>query len=427
MGACSDTAGSYAATGRGLLYAATGTYSVLYAFFRCYGILVGRKSHLYKRVEACGAFHAPLQTGRSLWCIRMHLYNFIRKVTLEYAESLNKWFLQHQREMPWRLTRDPYCIWVSEIMLQQTQVDTVIPYYERFIEQFPTLKTLAEASLEEVFFLWRGLGYYRRAENLHKGAKKIIEELNGSFPGTMEESLNIPGIGAYTAGAIMSIAFNLPVPAVDGNVMRILSRQFALDEDISKPKARNVFEKQVMSLMGGEPRIFNQAMMELGALICTPKSPKCDICPLIHLCKAYVQGNPEAYPVKSKKPKPLEETYVALILQKEGAYLLEKRPAEGLLANLWGFPLLEEKTFPKILEDLLKHWETGDIKTLEPVNHVFTHRKWCLKPVIIAYSSLADKGVEKYCQSGQYQFFIREAMSELPIATVFQKVIDQLG
>ncbi len=360
----------------------------------------------------CSKVNAALFTGFT------HSIKEGYQVALEYAESLNQWFLQYQRKMPWRLTHDPYCIWVSEIMLQQTQVETVIPYYERFMERFPTLQALAEADLEEVFYFWKGLGYYRRAENIHKGARMIVDELGGCFPETRESLAEIPGIGPYTIGAISSIAYNLPVPAVDGNVMRILSRQFALSEDISKPKARKTFEALVLQLMKGEPRIFNQAMMELGALICLPKSPKCEICPQKYLCKAFAQGEAEAYPVKSKKPRPLEEEYAALIIQKDNSYLLEKRPAHGLLANLWGLPIIEASALSG---------ELGEFEALEPVSHVFTHRKWLLRPFKIRYSAHTEALLGKYSKSCNHQFFTLESLKELPIATAFQKVIDQLS
>ncbi len=336
---------------------------------------------------------------------------------MSYGKSLNHWFINHQREMPWRKTKDPYLIWVSEVMLQQTQVDTVIPYYLRFCERFPTMETLASSSLEEVLTLWRGLGYYRRAENLHKGVKKIVHEHKGCFPDSLKDLAGIPGIGAYTAGAILSIAFNQPVAAVDGNVMRILARQFAISEDIGRSKAVKVFEKLVLELMEGEPSVFNQAMMELGALICTPRNPNCPQCPVKSECQAYAQGNPEAYPVKSKKEKPAEETYVALILKKGKTYHMEKRPDQGLLANLWGFPLLEGALYEEL---------SALGQPLSPVSHVFTHRKWLLKPVILEYTEDNIALLREVLKGEIEEFFSMEEIQQLPIGTAFLKIISQI-
>lgn len=336
---------------------------------------------------------------------------------MSFGQDLNHWFYIHQREMPWRKTKDPYLIWVSEVMLQQTQVDTVIPYYLRFTQRFPTMEALAEAELEEVLALWKGLGYYRRAENLHKGVKKIVFELEGRFPTNLKEMAQIPGIGAYTAGAILSIAFNQPVPAVDGNVMRIMARQFAIDEDIGSGKSKKLFEKLVMEHMEGEPSVYNQALMELGALICTPRSPKCSECPVRKECKAYAQGNPEAYPVKSKKEKPVELTYVALILKNGDAYHMEKRPEQGMLANLWGFPLLDEAYYEAL---------SALGQPLNPVIHVFTHRKWLLKPIVVEYTEKNKGFLKELIDEDTVQFFSVDDIQRLPIGTAFLKILDRL-
>lgn len=336
---------------------------------------------------------------------------------MNFGESLVHWFCENQREMPWRKTRDPYCIWVSEVMLQQTQVDTVIPYYNRFIKRFPTMHTLSDASLEEVLTLWKGLGYYRRAENLHKGVKKIVNEMSGLFPSSKETLAIVPGIGDYTVGAVLSIAFDQPLPAVDGNVMRVLSRQFLVDEDISKAKARKTFEKLVLELMTDKPSLFNQGLMELGALICTPQNPKCEGCPVKPFCKAHIQGEVEEYPIKSKKVKPETEEYVAVILRRDATFLMEKRPEQGLLANLWGFPLVKPEAF--ILPD-------APITFLEPVVHIFTHKKWLLKPVIMEYTE-SNGCIPGALTPQNRRFFSMEEMKELPIGGAFMKIIGQVG
>lgn len=337
---------------------------------------------------------------------------------MTYAERLLKWFDENKREMPWRNTVNPYYIWISEVMLQQTQVDTVRPYYERFIERFPTIESLAQASLEEVHQYWQGLGYYRRAENLHKGAKVVAEKYQGVFPKDPKLVKDIPGIGPYTLGAVLSIAFHIPLPAVDGNVMRILSRQFLIEEDIAVAKNRKVFEHKVMELMPDDPNRFNQALMELGALVCTPKNPKCSECPIQPICKAYEVGRVMELPIKTKKVKNVTMQYKVLLLEKEGKYLMEKRPAEGLLANLWGFPMMEED-----------EWEgeyVHQIKTvdLEKVVHVFTHRKWEMQPIIIRSNDAEE--ILPIENNQEKKFVTLKEMKGLPIGTAFTKIIGEL-
>ena len=338
---------------------------------------------------------------------------------MNYAEELIKWYNENKREMPWRNTRDPYCIWVSEVMLQQTQVDTVIPYYERFIERFSTPTHLAEASEEEVYQYWQGLGYYRRAKNLHNGAKMIVEQYDGIFPNNPKLAKEIPGIGPYTLGAVMSIAFDIPLPAVDGNVMRILSRQFLIDEDIAKAKSRKVFEEKVIELMPHDPNRFNQALMELGATICTPRNPKCTVCPVQQLCQGYSEGVMLEYPVKSKKGQQVEEYYDALVILKEGKLFIQKREESGLLANLWGLPLRHGEAWEQTKLNLTT------IETLPCIKHIFTHKKWFMTPIIISYTeTFKSEMLEKLLEEGQFIAF--ENIKDYPIGTAFTKIINQI-
>lgn len=343
-----------------------------------------------------------------------------RLAAMVYADKLIKWYNDNKREMPWRKTSDPYKIWISEIMLQQTQVDTVRPYYERFIERFPTVMALAEANLEEVYQYWQGLGYYRRAQNLHKGAQMLAKDFNGIFPMDPKVVQNIPGIGPYTLGAILSIAFHIPLPAVDGNVMRILARQFLIEQDIAIAKSRKVFEEKVMMLMPDDPNKFNQALMELGALICTPKSPKCMSCPVQSLCMAYEEGVVEEYPIKSKKGKSPVLSYFVMIIEKEGMYWLEKRPEEGLLARLWGFPLVEKKKWEEVYKEAIEGTKLASVK------HVFTHRIWEMEPCIYVYMKEREAVFSTLMDKERGRFITREEMEELPIGTAFKKVIQIL-
>ncbi|MDA3731859.1 A/G-specific adenine glycosylase [Niameybacter massiliensis] len=338
---------------------------------------------------------------------------------MSYQQYLLEWFDKNKRQMPWRERRDAYSIWVSEVMLQQTQVDTVRPYYERFMERFPTVKDLASADKEEVYTYWQGLGYYRRADNLHKGAKVVAEQYDGVFPMEARLVKDIPGIGPYTMGAVLSIAFNLPYPAVDGNVMRVLSRQFLIDDDIAVAKTRKIFEAKVMSLMPEDARNFNQALMELGALICTPKNPKCNICPMQTLCMAYHEGAQTEYPVKSSKTKAEPEFYKALVIKKEDSIYLEKRKDEGLLASLWGVPLIT-----------LEQWEVVqkmgiEFEVLDQVKHVFTHRVWMMSPIVIEYNEKVQEIINRILQNTG-EFVPEGQIKEYPVATAFTKILRKL-
>lgn len=252
------------------------------------------------------------------------------------------WYDQEKRTLPWRTDSNPYRIWISEIMLQQTRVDTVIPYYERFMQQFPTIAALAAAPEEQLLKAWEGLGYYSRARNLQIAAQTIMQEHAGQMPADPSAILALKGIGPYTAGAIASIAFQLPEPAVDGNVMRVFSRLFTLKVDIAIPASRKVFEQYVRWLIDPErPGDFNQACMDLGATICTPTQPACAHCPLQADCLAFQANTQENYPIKTKKKAAQPVFYLALAIRDpQGRYLLVQRPKTGLLANMWTFPMI---------------------------------------------------------------------------------------
>ncbi|MBI4395287.1 MAG: A/G-specific adenine glycosylase, partial [Candidatus Omnitrophica bacterium] len=218
----------------------------------------------------------------------------------QFQKKLTQWFSKHQRPLPWRVHGSPYRIFIVEVMLQQTQIKTVLPYYERWLKTFPTIQALAEAPLDQVLKVWEGLGYYTRARNLHKAAQMIVEKFGGEIPNDLETLQSLPGIGRYTAGAIASIAFQKPVPLVDGNVARVFSRIFYFRKDVAKPETQNMLYALAEKLVPKEkPGIFNQAVMELGSLICIPETPKCSICPVKSLCLAFRKGDPSKLPVKS--------------------------------------------------------------------------------------------------------------------------------
>ena len=316
-----------------------------------------------------------------------------------FREKLLAWYDANKRDLPWRRTQDPYKIWISEIMLQQTRVDTVIPYYERFLDWFPTVADLAQAPEEKLLKAWEGLGYYSRVRNMQKAAQQIMEDHGGVFPATYEAISKLKGIGPYTAGAIASIAFGLPEPAVDGNVMRVLARLFEVDYDIGIPTNRKIFQAMMEVLIDPErPGDFNQALMDLGSDIESPVKPRPEESPVKEFSAAYQHGTMDRYPIKAPKKKPVPVYLTAFIIKdNQGRYLLEKNEREGLLSGFWHFPLIEVDSLSENLGqlslldekeqaegnleilsfeqdyDLVIDWQE---RTYPMVQHVFSHRKW---------------------------------------------------
>lgn len=337
-----------------------------------------------------------------------------------FQYELISWYQREKRDLPWRKDQDPYKVWVSEIMLQQTRVETVVPYFQRFMEKFPNVESLANADEEEVLKAWEGLGYYSRARNLHNAVKEVKEKYSGNIPDDPIQLGKLKGIGPYTKGAILSIAFNQPEPAVDGNVMRVLSRILAIDEDIAKPKTRNTFEEAVKKLISKEnPSDFNQALMELGAMVCTPSSPSCLLCPVRDFCRGFSEGIQEQLPVKTKN-KTLKNVSIAAAVLVNGNHLyIHKRPNEGLLANLWEFPNCEVRTshisHRKLLEQFLN--ETYGIKAelselKGTIQHVFSHLIWNIsvyfgkvndEKLINGLQKISFKEIDRYAFSVSHQ------------------------
>ncbi len=300
----------------------------------------------------------------------------------QFQSDLINWFHTEKRDLPWRRTADPYQIWISEIMLQQTRVDTVIPYYKRFVEKFPTLQDLAVADEEILLKQWEGLGYYSRARNLQAGVREVAEKYGGKVPDSRKDISSLKGVGPYTAGAVLSIAYGLPEHAVDGNVMRVLSRILLIDEDIAKPRTRKVFEEAVTELISHEdPSAFNQGLMELGALICTPTSPKCLLCPVRDHCQAFHEGRQNELPVKTKAKAGKAVNYAMVAVRHGESLLMEKRSSKGLLANMWQFPMMElpESIDAAEVEELLSEQFKGTVTKAEKITsfkHVFSHLTW---------------------------------------------------
>lgn len=344
---------------------------------------------------------------------------------LNFRRYLIDWYETVKRDLPWRKNQDPYKIWVSEIMLQQTQVDTVIPYFDRFIKQFPNPVALANAEEDQVLKAWEGLGYYSRARNLHAAVKEVAASYGGQVPVDKEELKSLKGIGPYTLGAIMSIAYNQPEPAVDGNVMRVLSRVFIIEEDIKKVKTRHIFEALVRRLIDQKrPSDFNQGLMELGALICKPTKPLCEECPLQSICLAHQQKIETTLPVKSKAKKQKKlNYYVAVIESPEGKILIEKRPSEGLLANLYQFPMIEQtKTDCSLLSEYLSaEYDTNlnQEQMLEPVKHVFSHLIWSIDAVkFMAQASFIPKEHQRWVD--------KKELGDLAFPVPHQKILRQI-
>ena len=263
------------------------------------------------------------------------------------TDALLAWYRKHRRDLPWRPTAarpaNPYHVLVSEAMLQQTQVATVLPYFARFIAAFPTVHALADADEQRVLTLWQGLGYYRRARNLHRAARVIVDRHAGRVPDTVAELLQLPGVGRYTAGAVASIAYDVPAPILDGNVARVLSRYRGISTPLNEPATQKRLWADAADLVerSGDPCDFNQSLMELGALICTPRAAKCLYCPLRDGCNAFATGRVDALPVKTPKKKPLEVTHSIFALERRGRFLFERRPDDGLWAGMWQMPTLE--------------------------------------------------------------------------------------
>ena len=361
---------------------------------------------------------------------------------LSFRQKLLAWYDENKRDLPWRRSKNPYHIWVSEIMLQQTRVDTVIPYYERFLDWFPTVESLANSPEERLLKAWEGLGYYSRVRNMQTAAQQIMSEFEGKFPSTYEGISSLKGIGPYTAGAISSIAFNLPQPAVDGNVMRVLARLFEVNHDIGNPSNRKLFQAMMEVLIDPDrPGDFNQALMDLGSDIEAPVNPRPEESPVKEFSAAYQHGTMDRYPIKAPKKKPIPIYLKALVVQNsQGKFLLEKNESEKLLAGFWHFPLIEVDDFSDQTQDLDLFSQVAesilqlgpspqesfeqdydlevDWKDLrfEEVKHVFSHRKWHIQ-IITGQVTKTQEYVDR-----EVLWLSPEEFSNYPLAKPQQKI-----
>lgn len=331
----------------------------------------------------------------------------------ELPDLLLAWYDRSARVLPWRENPTPYRVWVSEIMLQQTRVEAVKPYYERFLSELPTIEALAAADEEQLLKLWEGLGYYNRVRNMQKAARQVMELYSGEFPNTFEEIRKLPGIGDYTAGAISSIAFGIARPAVDGNVLRVTSRVTASYDDIQSPAVKKRTEEEITKLIPKDRAgDFNQSLMELGATVCLPNGePLCEECPLQHICKAHELHTELELPVKAaKKPRKIEER-TAFVLTWGNRLALSRRPKKGLLADLWELPAAEGTLTPEAAADWCKAHEldTISIEPLPAAKHIFTHVEWRMTAYRIAVSAPSENFVWATPQQLQAELMLPSA------------------
>jgi len=358
------------------------------------------------------------------------MMNNAAKIKSLLSRRLLSWYGRHQRALPWRETSDPYRIWVSEIMLQQTQVDTVIPYYHRFLKAFPSVSSLARAPLQDVLKAWENLGYYSRARNLHAAAKMIVEKFKGRIPDNFEVIKTLPGIGEYTAGAILSIAYTKAHPAVDGNVRRILCRLFAVRKPVDDTKEQKQLQNLAASLVPvKQPGDFNQALMDLGATICKAKNPDCSRCPVAGLCQARLYDLQNVLPIIKKTPSiPHRRAAAAVIRNSKGLLLVVQRPSTGLLASLWKLPggfvetgePMESSLRQSVKEELGISIRPG--KHLASVNHTYTHFRMTLH----AYECHLLKGIPKALGCQNRQWASPTDLKKLPMSKIDRMVVSQV-
>ncbi len=333
-----------------------------------------------------------------------------------FSKKIIDWYEQNKRILPWRTTKDPYKIWLSEIILQQTRIAQGLPYYQTFVKNFPDVKSLAAAKPDKVLRLWQGLGYYSRARNLHACAKQVVKNLNGKFPPSFEELKKLPGIGDYTAAAIASISFREPVAVVDGNVFRVLARVFGIDKDIASTEGKKYFFKIANELIPTDtPDIFNQAVMEFGALHCTPQNPKCETCPFEKSCFANSKEMQKLLPVKTPKQKIRKRYFNYVVITHRGKTLMRKRKAGDIWNGLYDFHLIETKKDIKPLVLLKKEKELDNL-VIEEVSilhkHILSHQHLITRFIMCSIKSLED--LKSLMDENSLKFYSRSQIEKLP-------------
>jgi A/G-specific adenine glycosylase len=341
-----------------------------------------------------------------------------------FANRVMDWYDRNKRDLPWRHTRDPYKIWLSEIILQQTRVAQGLPYYLAFVKQYATVKKLAAAPQDEVLRLWQGLGYYSRARNLHACAKKVVDEYNGNFPNTYEELLKLPGVGSYTAAAIASFAFNEPVAVVDGNVFRVLARVFGIEHDIASPAGKKIFFEKASELIHTEkPGVFNQAVMEFGALHCTPVNPACKSCTLARMCVANQQNLQTQLPVKLKRTKVRTRYFYYFVMRKGEQLFLRKREPGDIWNGLYDFYLLEEKKSLRAKQLSEKYLKSAD-RVSKEYKHVLSHQK-----LVVRFIEIIEKNtnLQKQIEAAGLKCYSKKQIEQLPKPVLISRYLQDVG
>jgi A/G-specific adenine glycosylase len=343
--------------------------------------------------------------------------------------TLHAWYGEQARDLPWRRTRDPYAIWLSEVMLQQTQVATVLPYYERWMRALPEVAALAAAQSEQLLQLWEGLGYYSRALNMHRAARRVVEELGGELPRSAAGLRELPGVGAYTAAAVASIAFDEPAAVVDGNVRRVLARLVALEQDVRAapwPAALQALADRLLSKASASTH--NQAMMELGALVCTPRAPRCDGCPLAGSCRGRRSGTPERFPAPpARRAVPHQDVAIGIVLR-DGRCLIDRRPEGALLGGLWEFPggkLEEGETAEQALRRELREelgLEVAVLRALPAVDHAYSHLRVTLHPFLCRFRRWQG-GNTRAAEDDSVRWVVPEALAGHAMPRANRKVL----
>jgi len=348
----------------------------------------------------------------------------LKKNSVPFRVELLRWFYNNARILPWRTEPHWYKTFLSEFMLQQTQVEQVIPYFHKFYNKYPDVHQLASADEQEVLTLWAGLGYYSRARNLRKAAIKIVKEFSGEFPKTVKDALSLPGVGTYTAHAILSIAFNKPLAVVDGNVKRVISRIITLNKDISSAQGiKKISSASELLLDKTQPSKYNEAVMELGATICLPRSPLCHKCPLQLYCEANKKALVHKYPLKSPKKKKQEVFFYAFVIEHKGQILITKRASKGLLASMWEFPSLEGQENDLYEFVNKKLGIVGEnIQIFSCIKHQYTHLNACYTPIRV----IPEKITKMADIFPDHKWIKAAYLDNYPIHTAHKKIIEKL-
>ena len=344
-----------------------------------------------------------------------------------FQKRLLRWFRAHKRDLPWRSSRDPYRVWIAEVMLQQTRIAAVMPYYQRFLQRLPDVESLARAPLPEVLKLWSGLGYYSRARNLHRAAKEILLHHNGKFPGELDAALQLPGIGSYTAAAVLSIAYDVPLAVLDGNVARVFARIRAIRGDLREPRRwRDLAETAQHCLACDSPGDWNQALIELGETICTPQNPRCEICPVSKWCRAYKLGLTDKIPSPRVKRAPVRmKVAAAILLDPRGRTILVKDPGAHdhvLFSRMWQFPAVEVARHPQT--ELEKHLRASlgldnlALEELPSARHGVTFRNITLLPFLVSVARLP--------KLARTRILALKNLSHLPVSSATRKIAASL-